>query len=130
MVVTNPPTHVYCVRHIAQNFMREIKDKFLKNKLMDVGYALSQPGFIYYRHEIFESNPNAGRWIDNLDREKWTRSYENGVRWGHMTTNLVESMNDVFKGLQNLPITALVSATYFRMAMLFPTRGKRWNAVL
>ena len=110
--------------------MREIKDKFLKNKLMDVGYALSQPGFIYYRHEIFESNPDAGRWIDNLDIEKWFRSYDNGVGWGHMTTNLVESMNDVFKDVRNLPITALVNATYFQMATLFATRGKCWNAVL
>ena len=99
MVDTTPSTHVYCVRNIAQNFMREIKHNFFKNKLMDAGYALNQPGFHYYRHEIFESNPYAGRWIDNLDREKWTRSYDNGVRWGHMTTNLVESMNNVFRVL-------------------------------
>ena len=125
-----PSTHVYCIRHIAQNFMREFKDNFLKQHLINAGYALNQPGFQYYRREIVLANSDAGRWIDNIDRAKWTRSYDDGVRWGHMTTNLVESMNGVFKGIRNLPVTALVSATYFRMATLFVTRGKRWHAVL
>ena len=75
-------------------------------------------------------NPDAGAWVDNLRVEKWTRSYDNGVRWGHMTTNLVESMNGVFKGIRALLITALVSTTYFRMASLFAERGEKWNAVV
>ncbi|XP_058783004.1 uncharacterized protein LOC131657649 [Vicia villosa] len=115
-------THVYCIRHIAQNFMREIKDRALRKTLVNVGYALTQPTFQYYRHEIVAANPDAGRWVDNLAREKWTRSYDNGKRWGHMTTNLVESMNGVFKGIRHLPITSLVEATYYRMASLFARR--------
>ncbi|XP_058756461.1 uncharacterized protein LOC131629695 [Vicia villosa] len=127
----NPPsTHVYYIRHIAQNFMREIKDRALRKTLVNARYALNQPTFQYYRHEIVVANPDAGRWVDNFAREKWTRSYDNGKRWGHMTTNLVESMNGVFKGIRHLPITALVEATYYRMASLFARRGERWSAVL
>ncbi|XP_058767706.1 uncharacterized protein LOC131641423 [Vicia villosa] len=125
-----PSTHVYCIRHIAQNFMREIKYKVLRKTLVNAGYALTQPTFQYYRHEIVLSNPEEGIWIDNLAKEKWTRSYDNGQRLGHMTTNLVESMNGVFKGIRHLPITALVQATYFRMASIFTRRGERWSAVL
>lgn len=47
-----------------------------------------------------------------------------------MTTNLVESMNDIFKGIRNLPITALVRETYFRLGSLFATKGKKWSLVL
>ncbi|CAK8566447.1 unnamed protein product [Lathyrus sativus] len=47
-----------------------------------------------------------------------------------MTTNLMESINGVFKGIRNLPITALVRSTYYRLASLFATRGERWSAVL
>lgn len=47
-----------------------------------------------------------------------------------MTSNLVKSMNDIFKGFRNLPITALVRATYFRLASLFATKGERCSAVL
>ncbi|CAI8610434.1 unnamed protein product [Vicia faba] len=39
-----------------------------------------------------------------------------------MTTNLIESMNGVFKGIRNLPVTVLVKPTYFRMASLFAKR--------
>ncbi|XP_058750748.1 uncharacterized protein LOC131623742 [Vicia villosa] len=130
-------TPVYCIRHIAQNFMREIKDRALRKSLVNAGYALTQPTFQYYRHEIVAANPDAGRWLDNLAREKWTRSYDNGKRWGHMTTNLVESMNGVFKGIRHLLITALVEATYYRMTSLFarraiPTlkkRGSKWKTI-
>ena len=125
-----PSTHVYCIRHIVQNFSREVKDKTLRKAVMNAGYALTQPTFKYYRNEIRLSNPEAGTWIDNIPVEKWTRSYDNGQRWGHMTTNLIESMNGVFKGIRNLPITALVKSTYFRMAELFAKRGEMWYAVL
>ncbi|CAK8564130.1 unnamed protein product [Lathyrus sativus] len=47
-----------------------------------------------------------------------------------MTTNLVESLNGVFKGIRNLHITALVRATYYRLGSLFAARGKKWSAVL
>lgn len=36
-----PSMHVYCVRHIAQNFMQEIKDKTLQKKVVNAGYALT-----------------------------------------------------------------------------------------
>ncbi|XP_058740927.1 uncharacterized protein LOC131613257 [Vicia villosa] len=123
-----PSTHVYCIRHIAQNFMQEIKDRHLRKTLVNAGYVLTQPTFQHYRSEIILSNPNVGSWIDNLSREKWTRAYDNGVRWGHMTTNLVESTNGVFKGIRNLPITALVEKTYFRIASLFSTREQSAKA--
>ncbi|XP_058784186.1 uncharacterized protein LOC131658956 [Vicia villosa] len=56
----NPPsTHVYCIHYIAQNFMREIKDNALRKTLVNSGYALTQPKFQYYRHEIVAANPDA-----------------------------------------------------------------------
>ncbi|CAK8561297.1 unnamed protein product [Lathyrus sativus] len=127
----NPPfVHVYCIRHIAQNFMREMKDKNLCKKVGNAGYALNQPSFMYYREEIRLSSAEALRWVDNIPVEKWTRAFDGGSRWGHMTTNLVESLNDVFKGTRNLPITALVRVTYYRLGSLFAARGKKWSAVL
>ncbi|CAK8574982.1 unnamed protein product [Lathyrus sativus] len=125
-----PSVHVYCIRHIAQNFMREIKDRNLRKKIINMGYALNQPTFHYYRSEISMANADALRWIDNIPAEKWTRAFDGGRRWGHMTTNLVESMNVVFKGTRNLPITALVRATYYRLGSLFAERGGKWSAVL
>lgn len=96
---------------------------------MNAGYALIQPSFQYYRNEIILSNADALAWQDNIPLEKWIREFDGGCRWDHMTTNLVESMNGVFKGIKNLLITTLVRAAYFRMTSLFTKGGKKWNAV-
>ncbi|CAK8542864.1 unnamed protein product [Lathyrus sativus] len=85
---------------------------------------------MYYREEIRLSSAEALRWVDNIPVEKWTRSFDGGCRWGHMTTNLVESLNGVFKGTRNFPITALVRETYYRLGSLFAARGKKWSVVL
>ena len=45
-----------------------------------------------------------------------------------MTTNLVECVNYVLKGTRNLPIIALVRATYFRLVELFATKGRQAHA--
>ena len=127
----DPPfMHVYNIRHVTQNFMREIKDKTLRKKIMNAGYALTEHPFKHYREEIRLTNADALRWIDNIPLEKWTRAFDNGQWWGHMTTNLMESMNYVFKGIQNLPITALVRATYFRLESLFEIKRLKWSSVL
>ncbi|CAK8579778.1 unnamed protein product [Lathyrus sativus] len=110
--------------------MRAIKDKNLHKKVVNVGYALTQPTFQYYLNEIRMSNKDAGSWLDNIPLEKWTMDFDGGCCWGHMTTNIVESMNMVFKRIRSLPITALVRSTYYRLAPLFATRGERWSAVL
>jgi hypothetical protein len=71
-------THVYNIRHIAQNFMREIKDKTLRKKIVNPGYALAEPSFKHYREEIILTNADALRWIDNIPLEKWTREFNKG----------------------------------------------------
>lgn len=39
-------------------------------------------------------------------------------------------MNDIFKGIRKLPITALARATYFRLGLFFTTKGEKWSLVL
>ena len=45
-----------------------------------------------------------------------------------MTTNLSECINAVLKGTRNLPITALVKSTYFRLVELFVRKGQEAEA--
>ncbi|XP_058742056.1 uncharacterized protein LOC131614500 [Vicia villosa] len=94
------------------------------------GYALTESTYAYYREEIRQTDMEAFNWIENLPREKWSRAYDGGRRWGHMTTNLVESLNSVMKETRNLPITALVRSTYYRMGTLFGRRGHNWTKML
>ncbi|KAK2397369.1 hypothetical protein QL285_058948 [Trifolium repens] len=94
------------------------------------GYTPSVSTFQYWRKRIVGESPKALRWLDNIPREKWTQAYDGGCRWGHMTSNLAESMNSVFKDIHNQPITALVQATYYKCGELFARRGRQSTAVL
>ncbi|XP_050885294.1 uncharacterized protein LOC127088901 [Lathyrus oleraceus] len=77
-----PSSHVYCIRHIAQNFMREIKYKELRKIVVNMGYALTEATFNYYHGEIRRTNNVALSWIYNIPWEKWARAYDGGQRWG------------------------------------------------
>ena len=49
-------------------------------------------------------------------------AYDGGRRYGMMTTNLSEVFNSVLKGARNLPITACVQLTFYRLVNFFSTR--------
>jgi hypothetical protein len=94
------------------------------------GYAMNIPSFNYYRRVIREESQQAANWVDDLPKEKWAQAYDAGRRWGHMTSNLVESMNNIYKGIRNMPISAMVKATYYRTAALFALRGHEAGATI
>ncbi|KAL4293993.1 hypothetical protein AHAS_Ahas18G0183600 [Arachis hypogaea] len=39
--------------------------------------------------------------------------FDEGHRWGHKTTNLVECINSVLKDARNLSVTVLVRTTFY-----------------
>ena len=85
----------------------------------------------HYKHKIWEHlGPDAVEWVENIEQEKLLQHLDKGLRWEHMTTNLAECMNNVLKGVRNLPIRALIEATYFRMNQLFVNRGTQAEAMV
>ncbi|KAF1874930.1 hypothetical protein Lal_00007546 [Lupinus albus] len=110
---------VYCIRHVASNFNKEFKDGDLKEKVIQIGYELMRSRFERMLDDLRQKNPRAATWLDNIPKEKWTQSYDEGRRYGHMTTNLAECVNGVLKGSRALPITSLVQATYHRLNSWF-----------
>ncbi|RYQ89727.1 hypothetical protein Ahy_B09g096225 isoform F [Arachis hypogaea] len=82
----SPPRafHMFCIRHIESNFLRKFKAPYLQKLVVNIDSSRT----------------------DAL-------AFDGGYRWGHMTTNLVECINSVLKGARNLPVTALVKATFY-----------------
>ena len=75
---------------------KEDTSNFFQN---NAGYAMNIPTFEYYHSEIAVADRKALAWVDNIHKEKWTQSHDDGRRWGHMTSNLVESQNNMYKGI-------------------------------
>ena len=60
-----------------------------------------------------------GRYMDNDHDEipkpwKVYQTLDGGHRWGIMTTNGSESLNNVFKVSRRLPVVALVEDTFYK----------------
>ncbi|RYR08492.1 hypothetical protein Ahy_B05g076200 [Arachis hypogaea] len=50
--------------------------------------------------------------------------FSRGTSWGHVMTNLIECINSVLKGVQNLSVLELVRVTYYRLNDLFTGKSK------
>ncbi|PPD97882.1 hypothetical protein GOBAR_DD05084 [Gossypium barbadense] len=51
--------------------------------------------------------------------------FDEGSRYGQMTTNLVEGINAVLLKIRHLPISSVFSATFYRLAILMPRIGQQ-----
>ncbi|KAK5824575.1 hypothetical protein PVK06_019355 [Gossypium arboreum] len=66
-------------------------------------------------------NEEGADYLCNIPFEHSSQAYD-GLRFGHMTSNLAECINSVLKGTRHLLITVVVRETYFRLVALFPKR--------
>ncbi|XP_057739684.1 uncharacterized protein LOC130956688 [Arachis stenosperma] len=111
--------HMFCIRHIASNFLRKFKAPFMQKLVVNIGYSKTVDEY-EIRYQRLRSRGEAyTRWLDRIPREQYSLAYDGGHRWGHMTTNLVECINGVLKGARNFPVTALVKAISYRLNELF-----------
>ncbi|KAK5785468.1 hypothetical protein PVK06_040058 [Gossypium arboreum] len=72
-------------------------------------------------------NKQGAVYLCNIPFEQWTQVYDDGLRYGHITTNLVECIYPILKGMRHLPITSIVRETYFRLTALFPKRTTNYK---
>ena len=102
-------------------------DKFRNKILKDMAYRarVQNQTWKYKRcmEELKQLNANSVTWFSKFDTKKWARAYDQGYRYGWMTTNIVECINGVLKGTRMLSITAFVQLTFYRCVSYFKTRS-------
>lgn len=68
------------------------------------------------------SNDVGRQWVTGLmrDTKKWTRVYDNGGRrYEFQTSNMVESFNNVLKGIRVMPGNTIVAFTFYKLVAWF-----------
>nr|XP_025607232.1 uncharacterized protein LOC112698021 [Arachis hypogaea] len=106
---------MFCIRHIGSNFLRAFKVPHLQKLVVNIGYSRTVEEYNINYKRLEERGEAYARWCDAIGLRHWVLAFDEGHRWGHMTTNLVECINSVLKGARNLPVLALVRATYYRL---------------
>ncbi|XP_057747747.1 uncharacterized protein LOC130966944 [Arachis stenosperma] len=117
----SPPRafHMFCIRHIESNFLRKFKAPHLHKLVVNIGNSRTVREYEVRYQRLRDRGEAYTNWLNRISREQYALAFDGGYRWGHMTTNLVECINSVLKGARNLPITALVKATFYRLNELF-----------
>ncbi|KAE8711218.1 hypothetical protein F3Y22_tig00110300pilonHSYRG00045 [Hibiscus syriacus] len=90
--------HRYCVRHIAANYYGKYKKNDERQLVVLMGYELLPQRFESMLQELFGKNKKGCEYIMDISKEMWTNVYDGGYRYGHMTTNLAETINSTLKG--------------------------------
>ncbi|XP_015966132.1 uncharacterized protein LOC107489877 [Arachis duranensis] len=114
---------MFCIRHIGSNFLRAFKVPHLQKLVVNIGYSRTVEEYNINYKRLEERGEAYARWCDAIGLRHWVLAFDEGHRWGHMTTNLVECINSVLKGACNLPVLALVRATYYRLNELFTRKS-------
>ncbi|XP_016195725.1 uncharacterized protein LOC107636747 [Arachis ipaensis] len=119
-----PPVayRAFCIRHMAANFALTFKGKDAQRLLVNAAYAKTEVEFDYWFDILRIEDPAMCEWANRIEYAMWTQHRVEGRRFGHMTTNISESVNSILRGVKNLPFCSLVKATYGRLAELFVQR--------
>ncbi|RYQ84978.1 hypothetical protein Ahy_B10g104486 isoform A [Arachis hypogaea] len=107
--------HMFCIRHIESNFLRKFKAPYLQKFVVNIGYLRTVCEYEVCHQRLREWDEAYTNYLNRIPRKQYALAFDGGYRWSHMTTNLVECINSVLKGACNLPITALVKATFYRV---------------
>ncbi|QHN83854.1 uncharacterized protein DS421_20g708370 [Arachis hypogaea] len=96
---------------MASNINSRFKSIEGKRYLINVAYSLSKKGCDWYLDALCTLSREMVDWALRFKKELWLQHCDEGRRYGHITTNLLECINVVLKGTRNLPMVAIVRAT-------------------
>ncbi|XP_078179604.1 uncharacterized protein LOC144573725 [Carex rostrata] len=126
--------HRLCATHIAENMKKnhcnEEAIKYFricvaKRKMRRYEQGMQAMGDVCDR--ALNWLDGVGKYLDQDDNEcpkpwKIFQALDGGFRWGIMTTNGSESLNNVFRSSRRLPVAAIIEDTFYKCQQWFAQR--------
>jgi hypothetical protein len=103
-----------CAQHLKDNFTIKFS-RTLKPLFWRIARANSVARFDAIMEELRVVNPLAAQYLLNAQPEMWARAHFQGTRFGHDTSNVVESINKVLLIDRELPIVLLLNSLWNRI---------------
>lgn len=134
-VEANFPTafHGFCMRHLSDSFRKEFNNTMLVNLLWEAAHALTVIEFEAKVLEIEEISQDAAYWIRRIPPRLWATAYFEGQRFGHLTANIVESLNNWILEASGLPIIQMMECIRRQLMTWFNERREtsmQWTSIL
>ncbi|XP_021987402.1 uncharacterized protein LOC110884037 [Helianthus annuus] len=134
-VEVNFPTafHGFCMHHLSESFRKEFNNTMLVNLLWDAANALTLMEFESKILEIEEISQEAVYWIRRIPPGLWATACFDGTRFGHLTANIVDSLNAWIAEASGLPIVQMMESIRRQLMMWFNERREmsmQWTSIL
>jgi len=104
----------FCCQHLKENFTTTY-GRGLASKFWAIARAESVQNFENTMLTLSEIKPAAEQYLSNIDPRLWAKAHFPGSRYGHDTSNIVESVNNSLKLDRELSIVDLLNAIWHRV---------------
>ncbi|KAI3805640.1 hypothetical protein L1987_28200 [Smallanthus sonchifolius] len=105
--------HRFCLRHVRSNLMKRFKSASLKKLCWAIGSTTQARKYMAAVAQMKIINEDAWLYLNNIPKTHWTLRYDRGHRrWGNLTTNISESLNNALRDARLLPIKACIDYTF------------------
>ena len=125
-VLGNRVTRAYCCRHLKENFTKHF-GQGLSALFWQAARARTPAAFEAALVKIGEVKKKAEEYLRNVDPQLWAESHFPSRRYGHDTSNIVESLNNILKLDRELNIIELLDTIWHRTMEL---RSQRYTEAL
>ena len=95
--------HGHCCQHLAANVQKHY-GVTCRNLFWATAKAKNQSGFIEALQKIVEVKPKCRTYLEAIPAERWAMWAFTGKRYGHLTSNMVESMNAEWLESRETPV--------------------------
>ncbi|KAK2655441.1 hypothetical protein Ddye_008493 [Dipteronia dyeriana] len=114
--------HGLCGFHMNMNLKNRFKGHIVCNLFHEASRAHRQTEFLGKMRELSRVNMRAYEYLMRVGPHRWSRAYYPVRRFGGMTSNIMECMNNCLRYALQLPITTLVEYVRDMMQKWFHER--------
>jgi hypothetical protein len=115
--------HGHCLKHLEANFHKQFKQPKLLPFLWTAASATTQPEFDKALEDMTSIDPETVPWLlKHTKFEHWAEIYFPGRRYGHLTSNIAESLNSWLLDARSKPILAMFEQIRHQLMGWFSSR--------
>lgn len=125
-------SHALCMNYLTESIGKEFKNSRLVHLLWKAAYATSLVTFKEKMVEIEEISSEAAKWLQQFPPSRWALIYFDGIRYGHLSSNVGEFNTWVLE-VRELPVIQVIERIHNKLTREFEERrskGNAWNSVL
>jgi hypothetical protein len=116
--------HLHCCQHIADNLQQRFGNK-VRPLFWSAAYAKTPQVFKEKMKIIQQENKSAYDYLIQIEKKLWTRAYQPYPKYGHNTSNIVESLNGALSDIRCQPPIRMMDSIYSYCMSLVYERGKK-----